>query len=101
MIVNYTPLFSHVVTDVLLDKINCTEIDLVSKGFFHELIGVGDVAITFDRPTHQDEFVFSDVGDCHNLARFLTQKLMDRDLDDKAEEVIWVRSRVASSLPAV
>jgi membrane-associated HD superfamily phosphohydrolase len=59
--VKYTPLFSHVVNDIFLDKVNCTEIDLSSKGFFHELIDMGDVSITFDRPTHQEEFVLQDI----------------------------------------
>src|SRR5687768_11742426 len=34
--VKYTPLSSHVINDIFLDKVNCTEIDLSSKGFFHE-----------------------------------------------------------------
>lgn len=88
----YTPLFSHVVNDVFLDKVNCTEIDVSSKGFLHELIDMGDVTITFDRPTHEEEFVIRDVKNCDELAKYLTQKIMDTDRKG-AEETIWLRDR--------
>lgn len=90
--VMYTPLYSHVVNDIFLDKVNCTEIDLSSKGFFHELIDMGDLTITFDRPTHQEEFVLQDIMNCDEVGKFLTQKLMagrNRDLG----EMIWMRER--------
>ncbi|HUQ85275.1 MAG TPA: hypothetical protein VM077_03025 [Candidatus Limnocylindrales bacterium] len=90
--VKYTPLFAHVVNDIFLDKVNCTEIDLSSKGFFHELIDMGDLIITFDRPTHQEEFILQDVKDCDELGKFLTQKLMDRN-SEMAGETIWLRGR--------
>lgn len=90
--VKYTPLFSHVVNDIFLDKVNCTEIDLSSKGFFHELIDMGDLIITFDRPTHQEEFVLQDVKDCDSLGKFLTQKLMEERYSDIGQS-FWMRSR--------
>jgi membrane-associated HD superfamily phosphohydrolase len=90
--VKYTPLFSHVVNDIFLDKVNCTEIDLSSKGFFHELIDLGDVTITFDRPTHQEEFVLQDIKNCDEIGKFLTQKLMDGQRE-RLGDTIWFRSR--------
>lgn len=92
--VKYTPLFSHVVNDIFLDKVNCTEIDLSSKGFFHELIDMGDLTITFDRPTHEEEFVLQDIKNCDEIGKFLTQKLMD-GRRRSPEETIWIRERHA------
>lgn len=88
----YTPLYSHVVNDIFLDKVNCTEIDLSSKGFFHELIDMGDLTITFDRPTHQEEFVLQDIKSCDEVGKFLTQKLM-AGRGGESGEMIWMRSR--------
>ncbi len=34
----YTPLTSYIVNDVMLDRVNCTEVDLMSNGFFNEII---------------------------------------------------------------
>ncbi|HVF69475.1 MAG TPA: hypothetical protein VNA13_02820 [Xanthomonadales bacterium] len=90
--VMYTPLFSHVVNDIFLDKVNCTEVDLSSKGFFHELIDMGDLTITFDRPTHQEEFVLQDIKNCDDVGKFLIKKLMGGRRHE-AEEMIWMRSR--------
>lgn len=87
----YTPLSNHVMNDVFLDKVNCTEIDLSSKGFFHELIDLGDLTITFDRPTHQEEFVLHDIKNCDEIDRLLTQKLLDSG--KRKEEGIWIRPR--------
>ena len=74
----YTPLASHVVNDILLDKVSCTEIDSRVHGFLNELLDVGDVVITFDRPTHQEEFVLSDIEQCDKVGKFMTQQLIDR-----------------------
>lgn len=88
----YTPLFTHIVNDIFLDKVNCTEIDLSSKGFFHELIDMGSITITFDRPTHQDEFVLRDIKDCDSLSKFLMHNIMD-DMQESKEETIWLKGR--------
>lgn len=93
----YTPLFSHAVNDIFLDKVNCTEIDLSSKGFFHELIDMGDITITFDRPTYQEQFILRDIKNCDGLGKFLTRKLMDGNRSIPGD-TIWIR-RKASYIP--
>jgi hypothetical protein len=65
--------------DVLLDQVNCTQIDFRRNGFLNEIMDMGDVVLTFDRPTHQEEFVFKDVNRCYKLGVFLTRKLLDRN----------------------
>jgi hypothetical protein len=59
--IQYKPFFSQDVNDVLLDQVRCTEIDIKIHGYIHGLIDVGDIIITFDRPTHQQEFVIHDI----------------------------------------
>ncbi len=88
----YTPLYSHVVNDIFLDKVNCTEIDLSSQGFFHELIDMGNLTITFDRPTHQEEFVLQDIKNCDEIGKFLTQHLM-AGRRQAVGEMIWMKQR--------
>jgi hypothetical protein len=61
--VSYKPLSSRSVSEVLLDQVKCTEIDTRIDGIMHELLDIGDVIITFDRPTRIEEFVLSDIGD--------------------------------------
>jgi hypothetical protein len=73
----YTPLTSYIANDVMLDRVSCTEIDLVSNGFLNELIDMGDILITFDRPTHREEFILKDIQGAHELTTYLTQQLMD------------------------
>ncbi len=88
----YTPLTSYNVNDVLLDKVNCTEIDIKINGFIHELIGMGDIVVTFDRPTHQEEFVFNDIPQPETIEKFLTQRLMDHGADAPLFPM-WFRER--------
>ena len=73
----YTPLTSYIVNDVMLDRVNCTEVDLQSTGFFNEIIDMGDICITFDRPTRREEFVLKDIQGSHELSTYLTQQLLD------------------------
>lgn len=88
----YTPLSSNVMSEVLLDKVNCTEVDLRVDGFFHELFDMGDVVITFDRPTRQEEFTIKDIKDCNQIGKFLTQKLIDHEPRYSGQQ-IWYKRR--------
>jgi len=88
----YTPLTSYSVNDVLLDKVNCTEIDIKIQGFIHELIGIGDIVVTFDRPTHQEEFVFNDIPQPKIIEKFLTRRLMDHQSNAPLFPM-WFRER--------
>lgn len=90
--VRYTPLFSHVVNDIFLDNVSCTEVDLKSSGFFHEIIDMGDITITFDRPTHQEEFTLSDIKDCDATGKFLVQNLMSTSVQTRGN-IIWMKGR--------
>jgi hypothetical protein len=78
----YTPLTSYVVNDIMLDRVFCTEVDSQTNGFIHDLVDLGDIIVTFDRPTHQEEFVLRDVYRCHMLEQFLTKQLLDGGLKE-------------------
>lgn len=93
----YTPLTSYVVNDVMLDRVSCTEIDLRSNGFLNEMIDMGDIAITFDRPTSQEEFILKDIQGSHELATYLTQQLMDGTQPNMTPQTIWFKQHTAST----
>lgn len=76
----------------MLDKVNCTEIDLKVAGFFNELLEMGDVVITFDRPTHEEEFVLKDIYKPEKIEKFLTIRLMDHQAKDSLSPM-WFRGR--------
>lgn len=99
----YAPLYAHVMNDVLLDQVNCTQVDFRRNGFFNELLDIGDVVLTFDRPTHQEEFVFKDVSKCYKLGVFLTRKLLDRGSQSKSQTMlqpIWFKLHNRNVEPA-
>ena len=93
----YTPLTSYIVNDVMLDRVNCTEIDLISNGFLNEIIDMGDISITFDRPTKQEEFLLKDIQGSHELATYLTQQLMDGKQPDLMPQTIWFKQHTPST----
>ena len=93
----YTPLASYVANDVMLDRVNCTEIDMRTNGIINEILDIGDVLLTFDRPTHQEEFVIKDVRAPHELATYLTQQLMDGTHAEIIQNTIWFRHHNANS----
>ncbi len=59
--IHCVPFFSHKVSEVLLNQVRCTEVDIRMKGMLNHLLDKGDIVITFDRPTHQDGFVIADI----------------------------------------
>jgi uncharacterized membrane protein YdbT with pleckstrin-like domain len=95
----YTPLTSYIANDVMLDRVNCTEIDLVSSGFLNEIIDMGDILITFDRPTHQEEFILKDIQGSHELTTYLTQQLLDGGAQQNqvVQNTIWFKQHGASN----
>lgn len=98
----YTPLTSYIVNDIMLDRVNCTEVDLQSNGFFNEIIDMGDICITFDRPTRREEFILKDIQGSHELTTYLTQQLLDGQLQTSAnilqqQNTIWFRQHSAST----
>lgn len=71
----YQPFFSQNVNDVLLDQVRCTEIDVKIHGYINGLINIGDIIITFDRPTHQTEFILHDIKNPRKIGTILGNML--------------------------
>jgi len=67
----YVPIFSHKICDVLLDQVRCTEIDIKIGGILNEILDKGDVIVTFDRPTHEEEFIFTNVKNPKEIGHIL------------------------------
>lgn len=87
----YTPLMSYVVNDIMLDRVFCTEVDFKTSGWIQDLLDMGDIIITFDRPTHQEEFIIKDILSCNKIGTFLTQQLIDGNTSEPITP-IWFPS---------
>jgi len=84
------PLFFRTVNDVLLDRVRCTEIDIRRQGFIHTLLNLGDIIITFDRPTHQEEFAITDIHDPDHVGLFLSDML--ESTRDLSASPVWSKN---------
>ncbi len=73
--IHYSPLLSEAINSVLLDQIRCTEIDVEMYGIIPELIGIGNVELTFDRPTHKEEFIIRDIRAPRKIANLLSAQI--------------------------
>ncbi len=68
----YLPLSTHYVNEVMLDRVKCTEVDVRTEGLLHQLLNIGSVTVTFDRPTHEDAFMFWYIGNAQEIGSRLT-----------------------------
>ncbi len=90
--VHYSPLLSEAINSVLLDQIRCTEIDVEMYGLVPELLGIGNVELTFDRPTHKEEFVIRDIRSPRKIANLLSAQIHQSPQARKLEsQQLWVR----------
>lgn len=88
--ITYIPLSSYNVNDVLLEQVKCTEIDIRMNGFLREMLGIGDIAMTFDRPTHNQEFILANITHARQLGSLLTQLLMNSSVQNDTQQ--WYKS---------
>jgi hypothetical protein len=90
--ISYKPFFSQDVNDVLLDQVRCTEIDVKIHGYIHGLMDVGDIIITFDRPTHQQEFILHDIKSPRTNGTLLGH-LLNTPKDDINTQEVWYKEQ--------
>jgi len=69
--VTYKPLFSRAINEVLLDQIRCTEVDVEMQGMLSEVLNIGNVVLTFDRPTHEETFTIKKIREPRRIAMHL------------------------------
>lgn len=92
--VRYSPFASDTTNEVLMDQVKCTEVDVHTHGILNQIIGMGDVSLTFDRPTHQQEFVFSNIYNYRDVGRLMSS--MFDNSARKTEETttpMWYKSK--------
>lgn len=87
--VTYSPLMSEAINSVLLDQVRCTEIDADLNGIISEQLNMGNVSITFDRPTHQDNFVIKNVRAPRAISNLLSKELHKNSGFD--QQNMWIR----------
>jgi len=90
--ISHAPLFSHTMCDVLLSQVRCTEIDVKINGIIHQLLDIGDIIVSFDRPTHQEEFVFYDIKDPRKIGAILGDEFTALT-NETGQAVIWSGAR--------
>lgn len=91
--VRYNPLFSELSNSVLLDQLRCTEIDAEIHGFISEILDLGNVAITFDRPTHQEEFVLKNIRSPRKIADHLSSFLhANPQQENDNDQEVWFKN---------
>lgn len=88
---SYCPLSSHLRNEVLLDQVRCTEVDVQTNGLLNELLDKGDVVITFDRPTHQEEFKITNIYQPTHLATLLENQLL-KPAHRQEENSMWYKN---------
>ncbi len=92
--VHYSPLVSEAINSVLLDQIRCTEIDVEMYGLIPELIGIGNVELTFDRPTHKEEFIIKDIRSPRKIANLLSAQIhQSPQTVQKYSQQLWLKEK--------
>ncbi len=86
----YIPLFSHIINDVLLDQVRCTEIDIAKNGCIAGIFDMGTITITFDRPTHQEEFALVSIQHPEKIGMLLSDSLYETKRENTT--TIWHKS---------
>jgi len=86
----YAPPLSHNLSTILLDQVRCTEIDMQKNGLLRELLDIGDVTITFDRPTHQESFVLKGIRHPEQVDLYLGDALTSLRSDTPIQP-FWFR----------
>ncbi len=88
----YKPLFSNYINNVILNQVKSTEIDIEITGVINQLLDMGNVIITFDRPTHQEEFRLMNIKDPKETG-FLMSDALDIEKPDIMDAPIWYKSK--------
>ena len=88
----YKPLFSNYINNVILNQVKSTEIDIEKTGIINQLLDMGNVIITFDRPTHQEEFRLMNIKNPKETG-FLMSDILDIEKTDMMDAPLWYKSK--------
>lgn len=92
------PLLMHMTNGILLNQVRCTEIDFAKNGLLHHLFNIGDITITFDRPTRQEEFVLRHISMPEEVSLSLST-ILDTRPTSKDLHPLW--KKASSRAPQV
>lgn len=82
----YKPLSSRAINEVLLDQVRCTEVDVEMQGMLSEVLNIGNVVLTFDRPTHEETFTIKGIKGPRKIAMHLGDSF-----EAKYDNRIWYK----------
>jgi len=85
------PFFFSKTNVVLLRQVRVTEVDENKSGIFKEILDIGDITITFDRPTHTEDFTFYNINNSSKVA--LKLRSFFSSTDNSPTQQIWYRGR--------
>lgn len=77
--IRYSPFGEDIRNEILLEQVKCTEVDMKKSGIIYQFLDIGDISITFDRPTHQHGFIIEHIDNCSKLSHFLSHILLNPD----------------------
>lgn len=88
----YKPLFSTYINNIILNQVKSTEIDVEGNGPINQLFNIGNVMITFDRPTHQTEFCLMNIKNPKAVG-FLFAEVLDFKKTDEMDNPVWFKTK--------
>lgn len=91
----FSPFTSCIMNEILLDQVKVTEVDMHTNGLIFDLLKIGDIMITFDRPTHLHEFELKNIKNYRKVGQILCQELVKNNHERNQEntETAWFRNR--------
>ena len=92
--IDYKPFFAESISDILLDLVRCTEIDIHTDGIINQIFNKGDIYITFDRPTHEEGFVLKNIRSPRQTSVLLSEILTPGVLvSKKTTKHTWLKNK--------
>ncbi|OGH21488.1 MAG: hypothetical protein A2629_01600 [Candidatus Levybacteria bacterium RIFCSPHIGHO2_01_FULL_41_15] len=89
--VSYKPLFSNYINNVILNQVKSTEIDVEKSGLINQILDMGNVYVTFDRPTHGELFSLLNIQSPRSVG-FLMSEVLDIEKRDFMKTPLWYKS---------
>jgi len=89
----FSPFTSCIINEVLLDQVRVTEVDMQTNGMLYDLLGIGNILITFDRPTHLQEFELRNVKNYRKVGHLLCHALTGTLPQPTQIKESWFRDR--------
>ncbi len=95
--VAYRPMYSKVIYEVLLDQVRCTEVDVKASGLSNEIMNVGTVLMTFDRPTNEKIFTIENIKDPRRAAMHLADSFEMQKYKEQGGVASWISNPLVNS----